>query len=428
MHERLQQRHADARPGGAATRDRGRPVADADSPPAGRAPARALERQQHAADSSRRVAHLQAQATTLQRRTSSPGQTVVQRLGFGSLGSTLWGLGSSAWALAAANPWVSIPLGLLTAGGLAYAYSQRGTGLARRPNQLDVTDLPDDQLWRMYINPKDFREAEESKDPGGLYDRDKSPGFRAGMLRALRQELSFAGGHLGRRVDFAEYTRLHDLVSEGLRSGQMGEMDTRETTRGLSAGENAYLAEGRTYTERDADEIPRTASVIPLPPVNFPINDWSRDDTPLAPDLLAESIAGTPMVGNGALNSSVVKSAGGRIDVNYGIDRGPVLTQQIFDRYYTEVGAAETADDKLRAIVKAVRAVHVTHAFRDANGRLNVNILLNKFLLEQGFDPAILPREGLGIFGGGFSVDQLVEQVREGSTAFRRLAEPKKRR
>lgn len=428
MHEGLRRREGDATPSGGASQARARAVADADSPPAGRGNTHALQRQQRAADASSRVTALHARAASLQRRTASSGQAVVQRVGFGALGATLMSLGSSAWTLAAANPWVSIPLGLLTAGGLALAYSRRNTGLARRPGQLDVANLPEDELWRMYINPKDFAQAEENKDPGGLYDRDKSPGFSAGMLRALRQELTFGGGHLGRRVDFAEYTRLHDLVSEGLRSGQMGEMDTRETTRGLSSGENVYLANGRTYTDRDADQIPKSASVVPLPPVNFPINDWSRDETPLAEDLRAESIGATPMVGNGELNSSVVKSAGGRLDVNYGIDRGPVLTQQILDRYYTEVGAARTEDAKLRAIVKAVRAIHVTHAFRDANGRLNVNILLNKFLLEQGFDPTILPAEGLGIFGGGFSLDQLTDAVRGGSAEFRRRAEPKKRR
>lgn len=424
MHEGPQQRATPVAAPAVVSRTRPHVApAPTEAPPA----VAALQRRQLAADASGRVEHLAAQAATLQRRAAPASQPVVQRVGFGGLASTLWGWGTNAWALAAAHPWVSIPLGVLSAGGLAYALSQRNRGLARRPGQRDVADLPEDQLWRMFINPKDFREAEESKDPGGLYDSQKSPGFQQSMLRALREELTFSGGHLGRRVDFAEYTRLHDLVTERLQEGTLGEQDTRATARGLSAGENTYVSGNRTYTDRDdPSTIPRDAQW--LPPVNFPINDWNRDDTPLADDLLHESIGGTPMVGKGPLNSSVVKAAGGRIDVNYGADQGPVLTQQIFDRYYREVDAARTPDDKLRAIVKAVRAVHVTHAFRDANGRLNVNILLNKFLLEQGFDPTILPREGLGIFGGGFSVDDLAEAVRQGSTAFRKLAESKKER
>jgi hypothetical protein len=384
-----------------------------------------LQQRQRAADASPRVAGLQAQAAALQRRPATPAEPVVQRLGFGALGSALWSLGSSAVSLVAAHPWIS--LGLAVGGGLAYAYSQSGSGLRRRPGQLDVNDIPRDQLWRMYLNPMDHRQAEESKDPGGLYDRQKSPGFQQGMSRAVLDELTFSGGHLGRRVDFAEYTRLHDLVSSGLRSGMMGEMDTRETTRGLSSGEELFLGDdGRTYSQ--SNPPPSSVNITaPLPPVSFPINDWSRDPTPLAPDLLLETIGGTPMVGNGALNSSAVKQdGGGRLTVNYGIDRGPVLTQQILDRYYQEVDAADTRAGKLRAIVKAIRAIHVTHAFRDANGRLNVQILLNKFLLEQGFDPTILPEQGLGIFGGGFTVDQLALAVSEGSTRFRGLAESKK--
>lgn len=424
MHEGLQQR--DARAGA----DRAARAARAEAASPGdvtHAPGQALQRRQQALDASPRVNALHAQAATLQRRPAAPGGPVVQRLGFGALGGAITGLATKGWALAAANPWVSIPLGLLAVGGgLAYAYNRWSSGLARRPGQLDVADLPAQDLWRMYINPKDFGEAEESKDPSALYDNDKSPGFARGMRQALMEELTFSGGHLGRRVDFAEYTRLHDLVSSGLRSGRMGEMDTRETTRGLSAGENVYLSGGRTYTDATASQIPREADVMPLPPVNFPINDWNRDATPLAADLQTESIGGVPMVGGGGLNTSVVRSAGGRLDVNYGIDRGPVLTQQILDRYYDEVGTATTAPAKLRAIVKAIRAIHVTHVFRDANGRLNVNILLNKFLLEQGFNPTILPREGLGVFGGGFSLDQLADMVSAGSTEFRRRAEAKK--
>lgn len=376
------------------------------------------------------AAAVQAQApAVLQRRPATAGGPAVQPFGLAAIGSALWSLGSAAASFAVANPIVSIPVGLVV-GYAAYSYLWGGSGsqsVGRQQGQLGIEDLPEEQLWRMYINPKDFRAAEESKDPGSYYDNDKSPGFKQGMLRALREELSFTG-NLGRKVDFKEYARLHDLVSEGLKSGRMGEMDTRETTRALSAGEQLWLAKGKLYSDREATRMKDVDFELPLPVVNFPINDWNRDDTRLADDLLNETIEELPMVGKGELNSSVVKTAGGRIDVNYSLDQGPVITQKIFDRYYQEVAKAKTRGEKLRAIVKAVRAVHVTHVFRDANGRLNVNILLNKFLLEQGFDPTMLPQEGLGMFGGGFSLDALVKAVEDGSKVFRSLAESKKKK
>jgi prophage maintenance system killer protein len=69
-----------------------------------------------------------------------------------------------------------------------------------------------------------------------------------------------------------------------------------------------------------------------------------------------------------------------------------------------------------------IRALHVTHPFKDANGRLHGQILLNRFLLEQGFDITILPEQGLGVFGGAYSIDELTDMVRRGFTSKAQLA------
>jgi hypothetical protein len=415
MHASLQQREARVGPPGpnAHSADRGHALD-------GRG--RALQLLQQAADDSPRVAGLDAQATALQRRPTASGQTVVQRKGEGGLGSTLWNWGARAVTAARDNPWVSVPLGLLAiGGGLAYAYSR--SGVRRRPDQLDANDLPEDQLWRTYINPKDFHQAELLDDPGQIYDHDKSPGFQASLLRAVREELSFRGGHLGRRVDWDEYSRLHDLVSAGLTKRGIGERETRDTARAPSSGHDIWW-DGERYTAEDPGRDFDKSQHIGFSRVAFPVNDWNDDDLDLADDLLAESIEGRPLVGRGgvALDESVATYEGGQLWLNYSLGQGQVITQQLLDRYYREVDAADTREGKLRAIVKAIRAIHVTHAFRDANGRLNVNILLNKFLLEQGFDPTILPEQGLGIFGGAFSIEQLAEAVSAGSARFRELA------
>jgi hypothetical protein len=79
---------------------------------------------------------------------------------------------------------------------------------------------------------------------------------------------------------------------------------------------------------------------------------------------------------------------------------------------------ANTGTERLQAIAKVIRALHVIHAFRDANGRLNIMLLLNKFLIENGFMPVILPHDP-EVFGGSYSIDDLVTEIVLGMRAFR---------
>ncbi len=357
---------------------------------------------------------------TLQRVASAHAAAPVQRQGWlSAIGSGLWSAGSSLLGMAQAHPYITAML----AGGagvasylLASNYRSRSRPRRPRPGQVGIEDMRPDQLWRMYINPMDFDEAEHSGDPASLYDNQQSPGFRASMTAAIDQELRFDGGNLGRRVDYAEYRRIHDLVTAHIPEGGLGTMGSRNTMRGPSAGQWTYRGtDGVFYTDQSPPPVDMDS--IPYPPVTFPINDWQKPapPTPLAADLLGEQLGDRAMVGP----DGVVRNNGNTIEVNYGVDEGPVLIQQILDRYYDEVGAAEGQAGKLRAIVKAIRALHVTHGFRDANGRLNVNIMLNKFLLEQGFDPSIMPEQGLGVFGGAFDIDTLVGMVGEGMGRFR---------
>ena len=92
----------------------------------------------------------------------------------------------------------------------------------------------------------------------------------------------------------------------------------------------------------------------------------------------------------------------------------------IFKHYYDtlQIAAENGADpaSRLRIIVEAIRSLHVGHFFADANGRLNTMTLLNKFLIEEGFSPVIM--ESTAVFGGAFSVEQLVGQVTRGMRHF----------
>jgi hypothetical protein len=98
----------------------------------------------------------------------------------------------------------------------------------------------------------------------------------------------------------------------------------------------------------------------------------------------------------------------------------------VLDGYYQEKKRIETtmpkdgpdvvARAKLRAIVTTIRKLHVGHFFVDGNGRLNVVLMLNKLLLQEGFSPVIL--DDTWVFGGGFTVEALIVEVQKGMAAF----------
>lgn len=330
---------------------------------------------------------------------------VVQRVGAKTLGaSTLGAIGGviGNWLMPG---WGGTALGTM-AGGLL---GTLGGGLYQW-----ATRKPDVH-WKHYLNPQDFAKAGGEKNPGGYYDRDKSPGYQQSMVRAMREEV-FGGGS-GKQIDYEEYTRLHDLVTSHLRSRDSG----------MSSGTIEHIR-----TPSSVDEG-----------TSFPINDWDRTATAPAHDLMEERILGMPMLfpfedrddddqkgekfeleNARSKQPSVTAFHPGtrQIHVRYSQKQGQQIVEAILARYYKEVaeaGKLESApkarDAKLTAIVKAIRALHVTHPFKDANGRLHAQLMLNRFLKEQGFGTTIMPeKEGLGAFGGAFSIEQLKTMVRDG--------------
>ncbi len=56
------------------------------------------------------------------------------------------------------------------------------------------------------------------------------------------------------------------------------------------------------------------------------------------------------------------------------------------------------------------------HCFEDANGRLNIMLLLNRFLLEESLSPVIL--KDPAVFGGALTLDELVNEVDAGIKRF----------
>jgi len=98
----------------------------------------------------------------------------------------------------------------------------------------------------------------------------------------------------------------------------------------------------------------------------------------------------------------------------------------ILNSYYK--GKEASNQDKyhrLKEIARTVRNMHVLHPKGDGNGRTNVYGLMNKYLIEEGFCPAILP-DGPDVFGGEKTPGGLAKDMLIGMMSF--IEEVKKHR
>lgn len=237
--------------------------------------------------------------------------------------------------------------------------------------------LPQTDWWKLFIDRKYHKEAA----PYLLFDSQKSKGFHAVMMRVFKTHLG-PDSSLGTPLDFDFYERLYHEVSD-----EVGGIAHR----------------GRSGTD------------APVGSTHFPME---YTPSPLAlSELFADGVGVYDLVANRRtepLHETVVYYPtgmwAGRLCVAYKMNDVPVLANAIFSRFYRELRwALGSPLDELRAIVKAVRSLHVHHFFRDANGRLNTMVVLNKLLMESGFPPAILSDPA--IFGGAFTIDELAKKV-----------------
>ena len=241
--------------------------------------------------------------------------------------------------------------------------------------------LPRTSWWKLFIDKRYHGAA----SPALLFDREASKGFHAVMMRVFKAELRLEHT-LGRRLDFVEYERLYGAVSVNV-----GGISNR----------------GRSGTDS------------PVGPTNFP-PIYTPGPAALN-ELLAENVGYWDIPANIKRFDKMNKvslmrfgvPASWRFSVQYKMADVPALADRFFKRYYTEIAdAGGGALAQANAIVKLVRALHVYHFFRDANGRLNTMVVLNKLLLENGFPPAIVSDPA--IFGGGRTIAELVGDVHAG--------------
>ncbi|WP_042442793.1 hypothetical protein [Streptacidiphilus jiangxiensis] len=248
--------------------------------------------------------------------------------------------------------------------------------------------VPQDQWWKLYIDPKNHATALERfpDDPGSFYDNDRSPGYQQGMVSAYRQ---FLGDPEAAHTPLTAgaYQTIHDLAVSNL--GQTidwsGGRPTHFPLRGM---------------QLSGDMFHETVDGRPLV-YDLTKHDWSKKLTGPKPVTIMTNV----MFKNHALST------------NYGRGEAPGLVDSVFRRHYDTVGQPGVDDHtKLGSIASTIRALHVIHPFEDGNLRTNVQIVLPKLLLEQGFRP-IVPDDMYTIFQGGHSVEQMVESlVRNGAT------------
>lgn len=93
------------------------------------------------------------------------------------------------------------------------------------------------------------------------------------------------------------------------------------------------------------------------------------------------------------------------------------IVDTILRSYQEEVKKAQDDYQRLTAIARVVRNLHMIHPYQDGNGRTNIFGIMNKCLIEQNFCPAILPH-GPVVFGGLKQLDGLVLDMLQGMQAF----------
>ncbi len=295
------------------------------------------------------------------------------------------------------------------------------------PNPL-MQSIPENQWWKLFID-KGAQAAGDADSANALrFDNESSPGYLAAMMASFGEHVANAVPGNRAPINAGQYANMHTQVAAGtLKKHDDGFIQMPQARSGMNTSFGVFrppvnnvdvadinLPSLTGFREMTAERLAGTRVDMPqgaVPAANE--SSSSKYNYKARAATNARGAKYNPITRINGLETF-------RVNTNYAQDDGAALIQGILDGYYLQVAEADTTTAKLQAIVKAIRALHVGHFFEDANGRLNTMTLLNKFLIEEGLQPVIM--DSTTIFGGGFSIDQLIGQVVRGMRSFGEVA------
>ncbi len=295
-----------------------------------------------------------------------------------------------------------------------------------------LSDLPREQWWNLYIDAPMHEEALKHSDPGYFFDQDESPGYQQSMINLFEKVLVPAKNGSQKDMNYDEYTEIHKIVTECVPSyvqkmvmrisSGIRENDNMFVYYGLKPIESSEIQERltaliemreeringlplfRNWQSLEEDFVEQiTQKIVQSPPQAITVG-WVRHD------YTQTRLYGEPFYGAEPGFTIMIPA--------YREEEGRRHVNTILESYYQgRERPNQNEYQRLREIARTVRALHVMHPKADGNGRTHIFGLMNKWLIEEGFTPAILPN-GPEIFGGSKTLDGLVEDMLNGMHLF----------
>lgn len=305
-----------------------------------------------------------------------------------------------------------------------------------------LSDLPREQWWKLYIDAPMHEEAQKLSDPGCFFDQDQSPGYQQSMINLFEKVLVPAKNGSQKDMNYDEYTEIHKIGTEYIPSY------VRKTVMRISSGikenDNLFIyyglkpMEGSEIQERltalkemraeringlplfqnwqslEEDFVEQITHKIAQSPPQAITVGWVRHD------YTQTRLHGEPFYGAVPGFTIMIPA--------YREEEGPRHVNTILESYYQGRERPNQKEyQRLREIARTVRALHVMHPKADGNGRTHIFGLMNKWLIEEGFTPAILPN-GPEVFGGLKTLDGLVEDMLNGTYLFLKAVKPNRKK
>jgi hypothetical protein len=297
-----------------------------------------------------------------------------------------------------------------------------------------LSDLPRDLRYKLYIDKKDHDKAQKLESPGELYDGENSPGYHGSMERVV-DKLSTIDINNPKSLDSRTYATYHYLAATDINDAEQLRAMHKHGGVDPDRGEyNAFYnrwANNRSpeeYDRRVAHEEMKSERINGVPlfremPETFDAAIAGyRPQEQLDQYIYRNYLRKGKYVEGDAMVIGFKQKDGEQSNtliVPYYRSKDAMKVVDAVSRsYQEEVDHAQNDYQRLTAVARLVRTLHMIHPYQGGNGRTNIYGIMNKCLIEQGFSPAILPH-GPDVFGGEKPLDGLVLDMVHGMQAFR---------